>query len=90
MSISIARPEPLGPANGSMTPRSAVAGSVVGRPASSSAQPSGIGSPRSAARRTWPRAAMLLAMSSTQGARSGPAGTATAIGLVPSRGAREP
>jgi hypothetical protein len=56
-------------------------GSVSGRPSRSIIQPSGIGSPRCARVFTLPKAATVVAMSSTMGGSS-PAGIATATGLV--------
>ena len=57
--------------------------SVSGLPSWSIIQPTGIGSPSAALRRTLPKAATVGAMSITT-AGSSPAGIATAIGLVPS------
>ena len=79
------RPDPLAPPIGSRLPLSAVCASVVGSPAASVAHPSGISLPVSAAKRILPRATNDVDMSSTIGF-SVPAGTATAIGLVPSSG----
>jgi len=56
---------------------------VSGRPSRSTIQPSGICSPRCALVFTLPKAATVVAMSSTIGGSS-PAGMATAIGLVDS------
>ncbi len=64
-------------------------GSVSGLPSRVIIQPSGICSPRCALSRTLPNAATVGAMSSTIGGSS-PAGTAIAIGLVPSRFSTEP
>ena len=60
----------------------AAAGSVVGAPSASMAQPAGIASPRCRARYTLPRATAVLAMSMTMTSCS-PAGAAIDHGLVP-------
>ena len=58
--------------------------SVVGRPSASSAQPSGMGLPSRAAAWILPMAVTVVEMSSIIGLSSS-AGTATMMGLVPSR-----
>jgi hypothetical protein len=68
---------------GSRKPSSARLGSVSGRPWRSIIQPSGICSPRCALALTLPKAATVVAMSSTTGSSS-LAGMATAMGLVDS------
>ena len=68
---------------------SAASGSVVGLPAASSAQPSGIFSPRCFAVMTLPRATLDSDRSITSGARPG-SGQANATGLVPNTGFEPP
>ena len=65
----------------------ATSGSVVGSPSSSSAHPDGIGLPQRLAMRSLPKATVVVAMSSTNGAWR-PAGAAKEIGFVDSLGAR--
>src|SRR2546429_9226844 len=65
----------------------ATSGSVVGSPSSSSAHPDGIGLPQRLAMRSLPKATVVVAMSSTNGAWR-PAGAAEEIGVVDSLGAR--
>ena len=72
-----------------MVPRKAASGSVVGSPASSRAQPSGIRSPRCFAARMLPRATLDSDRSTTIGARPGK-GQAKAIGLVPNNACAPP
>src|SRR5918992_2729707 len=67
---------------GRISPSRAAAGSVVGAPSASTAQPAGIGSPRCLARYTLPRATAVLAMSMTRTSWP-PAGAAIDHGLVP-------
>ena len=74
--------------SGTIVPASAASGSVVGRPSASSAQPTGIGSPRALAATMAPRATAEVDRSTTIGARPG-SGQAKAIGLVPKVG-RDP
>ena len=83
----IARPEPLYPPNGIRMVASF--GSVVGFPSLSRAHPSGIETPLSIARVSFPPAATLVAMSSRSGRCRFP-GTAMAIGLLCSPAARAP
>ena len=78
----IEMPIPLCPPIGSNAPFNARFASVVGAPFSSTAQPVGIGLPSRAARRMWPRAATLQAMSNTIGALPR-TGQPNAIGLWP-------
>src|SRR2546429_8934885 len=59
----------------------ATSGSVVGSPSSSSAHPDGIGLPQRLAMRSLPKATVVVAMSSTNGAWR-PAGAANEIGVV--------
>ena len=59
----------------------------MGSPPSSSAQPEGIGLPQRLAMRSLPKATVVVAMSSTNGACR-PAGAANEIGFVDSFGAR--
>src|SRR6201999_1173489 len=72
-----------------MVPPSALSGSVVGLPAESSAQPSGIFSPRCFAATTLPRATLDNDRSITSGEPPG-RGQANAIGLVPNTGLEPP
>ena len=64
-------------------------GSVSGWPSGPTIQPAGIGSPRWASVLILPTAATVVAMSRTNGGCS-PAGTAIAIGLVPSSRSEPP
>ena len=73
----------------SMAPPSAASASVVGSPAASTAQPSGIFLPALAASMILPRATSLSAMSITSGSSSR-RGKAAATGLVPSKARRPP
>ncbi|MCY1452161.1 hypothetical protein D9M71_690640 [compost metagenome] len=86
ISASIA---PLTPPAGSIEPRSAACASVVGWPASSNAQPSGIGLPCFAATMILPRATSDNDRSITTGAWPRRGNTA-AMGLVPNSGRRPP
>ena len=81
-SMSNESPAPLYPPRGSSEPPSRkAAGSVVSFPSASSAQPSGIGSPRLCARKMWPAATWVVAMSSTSSS-GGSVGMAMQMGLV--------
>src|SRR6185312_5964877 len=73
---------PLASAMGTMVPASALAGSVVGLPSTSSAQPCGIASPRCLAAMMLPRATFDTERSTTTGGRP-VSGAAKAMGLVP-------
>src|SRR5271169_494048 len=73
-----------------MVPFSAAAGSVVGHPAASSAQPSGIGSPARTRFITSLLATTLALWSMTKRAPPAPSGTASDHGLVPSAGLGAP
>ncbi|QYU71103.1 hypothetical protein J4558_17260 [Leptolyngbya sp. 15MV] len=73
---------PLVPPIASIIPPIAAFASVVGLPAASSAQPSGIARPSFAASRIFPRATSLSARSITRGSASR-RGKAAATGLVP-------
>ncbi len=74
---------PFGPPIGSTEPAIAAAGSVVGKPSASIAQPSGMVSPLTCDWRMRERAAIDVAMSSTIGARPS-IGMPAPIGFVPS------
>jgi hypothetical protein len=79
----------LASAIGTMVPSSAAAASVVGLPAPSSAQPSGIGSSLCPAAMILPRATLLTDRSITMGSAPG-TGAAKAIGLVPNSACAPP
>src|SRR6185437_4944615 len=73
---------PLAPPTGRRVPANALAGSVVGPPSASSAQPEGMASPLFLAATILLRATTESAISITRGARPG-SGAAKARGLVP-------
>jgi len=84
-----ARPNPFGPAAGNSMPLIAAAGSVVGLPSASIAQSCGMGCPAAAARRIFPMAVALSAMSASTG-NSPVEGSATAMGLLPTMASAPP
>ncbi len=81
-SMKRAMADPFGPPKGRTYPSSACSGSSVGLPSLSIAQSGGIFSPFFHALRIFPRATMLVAISSTRGSYF-PAGMAYERGFVP-------
>jgi hypothetical protein len=73
----------MAPPSGASSPRSAASGSVVGRPAESSAQPGGMSVPSLAWAAIFPRATALVTMSTIAG--RGYVGILAASGEVDSK-----